>query len=115
MKIDFKKIPTSGIDFETSHEAIKFSGVASKVHNNLVKCSGILQGTFLHPCDRCGEMFDVHIKENVEIYAHEGLYHESDQLLDLIEFFGDHIDFDTILQSEIESYKSDYLYCDKCK
>jgi len=115
MKIDFKKIPASGINFETSSDAIRFYGVATKIQNNLVKCSGTIEGSFLHLCDRCGEEFNASIKEEVEVYAHEGVYTQSEELLDLIEFFNDFVDFDTILHSEIESYKSDYLYCDKCK
>ncbi|MDX1809851.1 MAG: DNA-binding protein [Sulfurospirillaceae bacterium] len=115
MKIDFKKIPTSGINFETCSDDIKFYGVATKIQNNLVKCTGTIEGSFVHPCDRCGEEFDVFIKEDVELYASEGIYSESEELLDLIEFFNDFIDFDTMLQGEIESLKSDYLYCDKCK
>ena len=37
------------------------------------------------------------------------------QTLDnVIEFFDGKIDFDEVIQSEVESFKSGYFYCDEC-
>jgi len=113
MKIEFKKIPYDGINFEVKKEDISFLGIAQKINKNLVKCTGIMKGSFLHICDRCGDEFTKSIKQNVEIYASCGLY-DDDKYINLIEFFDDFIDFDTMLQSELESFKCDYLYCNSC-
>jgi uncharacterized metal-binding protein YceD (DUF177 family) len=117
MKIEFKKIPTTGIHFETSSDEIKFYGEALKTGKTMVKCTGELEGTLPHLCDRCGESFNLTMNEHVEVFASEGLYegHEGEELLNIIEFFDGSIDVDTILQSEIEAFKSDYHYCGQCE
>ena len=40
---------------------------------------------------------------------------KDDELSNTIEFYNGQIDTDEILISELEAYKSDYFYCDKCK
>ena len=114
MKVEFKKIPKSGIDFEIEAQNIKLFGFCTKIRNNLVKCTGKIDGSFLHDCDRCGEDFIAKIDQDFEVYASDGIY-ENEDFLDVIEFFKGYVDFNEILQNEIESYKSEYLYCDKCK
>jgi len=117
MKIEFKKIPTTGIHFETSLDDIEFFGEALKTDKTMVKCTGELKGSFFHLCDRCGESFKLAVNERVEVFASDGLYedHEGEELLNIIEFFDDSIDVDMILQSEIEAFKSDYHYCGQCE
>ena len=117
MKIEFKKIPTTGIHFEASLDEVKFFGEALKTGKTMVKCTGQLEGILPHVCDRCGESFELAVNERVEVFAQEGLYEgqESEELLNIIEFFDGSIDVDTILQSEIEAFKSDYHYCGQCE
>ena len=57
------------------------------------------------------------VNERVEVFASEGLYedNEGEELLNVIEFFDGSIDIDTMLQSEIEAFKSDYHYCGQCE
>ncbi|QIR76247.1 DNA-binding protein [Sulfurospirillum diekertiae] len=117
MKIEFKKVPTTGIHFETSLDEIRFFGEALKIGKTMVKCTGQLEGTLPHLCDRCGENFELTVNERVEVFAQEGLYEdqEGEELLNIIEFFDGSIDLDSILQSEIEAFKSDYHYCGQCE
>ncbi len=117
MKIEFKKIPTTGIHFETSLDEIRFCGEVLKTGKTMVKCTGQLEGTLPHLCDRCGAHFELAVNERVEVFAQEGLYEdqEGEELLNIIEFFDGSIDVDTILQSEIEAFKSDYHYCGQCE
>jgi len=117
MKIEFKKVPTTGIHFETSLDEIKFFGEALKTGKTMVKCTGQLEGILPYLCDRCGESFELAVNERVEVFAQEGLYEgqESEGLLNIIEFFDGSIDVDMILQSEIEAFKSDYHYCGQCE
>ena len=117
MNIEFKKIPVNGIHFETSLGDIRFFGEALKTSKTMVKCTGVMEGNLPHLCDRCAESFELMVNESVEVFANEGLYedHEGEELLNIIEFFDGSIDIDTILQSEIEAFKSDYHYCGQCE
>ncbi len=115
MKIEFKKIPITGIDFDTKIGDLRFYGVAEKISEKLVKCKGVIEGNFSHSCDRCGEDFLQNLKEEIEIFVCQGIYKEDNELLNLIESFDDFVNFDTILKSELESYRCDYLYCKNCK
>jgi len=114
MKIVFKKIPQSGVDFETSFETIKFYGQLEKKSKNLVQCSGKLEGTLTCQCDRCGENLSLHVDEKIDLFASDGLYESGEELLEVMEFFDETVDLDTILQSEMETLKSDYHYCSTC-
>ncbi|MCF6172982.1 MAG: DNA-binding protein [Campylobacteraceae bacterium] len=115
MKLQFKKIPTSGVDFDVKINDLRFYGVVEKISENLVKCKGVIEGSFDHNCDRCGEEFQKNVKEHNDIFISKGIYHDDGKLLNLIEIFDDYINFDTILNSELESYRCDYLYCENCK
>ena len=117
MNIEFKKIPASGIHFETSLGEIRFFGEALKTSKTLVKCIGVMEGNLPHFCDRCAESFKLLVNERVEAFASDGLYedHEGEELLNVIEFFDGSVNIDTILQSEIEAFKSDYHYCGQCE
>ena len=117
MVTEFKKVPTSGIHFETVLGSICFKGEAKKVSKNLVECSGTLQGNLLYICDRCAEEFDLHVNENVNVFASEGFYEdkEGEALLNVVEFFDGNIDFTALFESELEAFKSDYHYCGHCQ
>ncbi|MDD3344105.1 MAG: DNA-binding protein [Sulfurospirillaceae bacterium] len=117
MTIEFKKIPHSGIDFEVSHDGVMLKGNAIKSDKTMVTCKGRLLGNIEHACDRCAEVFTLLVDEDVEVLANDGLYEdqEGEELLNVIEFFDGSINFDTILQSELEALKSDYHYCGKCE
>ena len=113
MKIEFKKIPQGGIDFEVKQDNIKFCGNAKRVDKNLVKSNGTMSGSFKHTCDRCGSDFEKVVNQNFEIYASNGIYSEDDYD-NLIEYFDAYVNFDTMLKSELESLKCEYLYCENC-
>jgi len=117
MRIEFKKIPATGIPFELSLGEIRFSGEALKTDKVLVKCTGVMVGNLPHLCDRCSENFKLLVNERVEVFASDGLYEdkEGEELLNVIEFFDGSIDIEAILQSEIEAFKSDYHYCGQCE
>ncbi len=114
MKIVFKKIPQSGVDFETSSDEIKFYGKLEKKSKNLVQCIGRLEGTLVCQCDRCGDDMSLNVNEKVDLLASDGLYESGDNLLEVMEFFEESIDLNTILLSEVEILKSDYHYCSTC-
>lgn len=115
MKVVFKKIPASGIDFETSLENIKFCGKLEKKSKNLVQCIGKLEGTLICQCARCGDDMSLEVDETVDLFASDGMYESSEELIEVVEFFEETVDLDTILLSEVETLKSDYNYCSTCK
>ena len=117
MTVEFKKIPATGIAFEVLLEGIKLVGNAKKTDRALICVDGKMSGKVIHQCDRCAEEFELLVDEGVEVFASDGIYDDkgSGELLNLVEFFDGSINFDTILQSELEALKSDYHYCGKCE
>lgn len=117
MVTEFKKIPSSGTHFETTLGNMCFKGEAKKVSKNLVECCGTIQGSLQYPCDRCAEVFELHVNEEVNVFASEGFYKdkEGEALLNVVEFFDGNIDFTALFESELEAYKSDYHYCGHCE
>lgn len=53
---------------------------------------------------------------DLNLILSDGYYKDKPgELCDVIEFFEGEIDLDEIIQSEIESFKSDYFYCENCR
>ncbi|ANE35287.1 hypothetical protein CIG11343_0197 [Campylobacter iguaniorum] len=116
MKIPFDKLTFAGTEFEELFDELKFSGKLVKVDLKMAKCEAKIIGNLKHYCDRCGKNINLALDEEVSLFLSNGTYkdHEN-ELSDTIEFYDGEIDIDEIFQSEIESYKSDYFYCDECK
>ena len=114
MKIVFKKVPSSGVDFQTSFEDIKFYGKLVKKSKSLVHCIGKLEGTLTCLCDRCANEISLHVNEKIDLLTSDGIYKSSEELIEVMEFFDETVDLDTILLSEVETLKSDYHYCSAC-
>ncbi|MBQ9291678.1 MAG: hypothetical protein IJ211_00225 [Campylobacter sp.] len=114
--INFQKISNSPIEFNIESDGVKFSGNLTKKSLNLVSCKGKMQGVIPYICDRCGNDFELEIDEEIDLLLSDGIFKDENQAnLDIMEFFNGQIDLDEILQSELEAYKSDYLYCMACK
>jgi len=117
MQIEFKKIPTTGVHFEVSLGNVVVVGNATKIDKMMVRIDGAMSGFVVHACDRCAAEFNLKVNEKVEVFASDGLYEDKsgEDLLNIVEFFDGSINFDTILQSELEALKSDYHYCGGCE
>ena len=117
MQIEFKKIPTTGVHFEVSLGDIAVVGNATKIDKIMVRVDGAMRGSVAHICDRCAAEFNLEVDEKVEVLACDGLYEDKsgEDLLNIVEFFDGSINFDTILQSELEALRSDYHYCGGCE
>ena len=116
MTIEFRKVPKEGFDFSVETDGVTFKGNAVKTSGKLLKCSGNVLGTIEHACDRCGEPINLSLYEEVEVFAYDGMFDGTEnELLNIIEFVDEKVDFNEILNSEIEAIKSDYYYCDKCQ
>ncbi len=117
MKIEFKKIDSTEKDFEVSLDELKFQGIFKRSERNLIKIDGKIVGLLSVICDRCCEPYDKEIEESILLYAANGEYQAKsgeNEDIDIIEFFDGFVDFDAILESEVESIKSDYYICKKC-
>jgi uncharacterized metal-binding protein YceD (DUF177 family) len=115
LEIAFRKIAKEALDFELAKEGVKLFGKVFRKSSDLVLLKADLVGEISHICDRCGEDLRLKINEPLEILLSDGVYNGEIDELDVVEFYDGYIYFDEILQSEIESIKSDYHYCSKCK
>jgi uncharacterized metal-binding protein YceD (DUF177 family) len=113
MIIDFKKVPFTKSDFESSFDGLTLKGEFNRENPTLVKIDAHLKGSIKVDCYRCATEFNLDIDEDLELFISDGVY-KSEDSLDIIEVEDSKIDFDKIIASEIESIKSDYHSCGNC-
>ena len=102
--------------FELNLDGLIFNGELGKTNQNLVSCKGKIVGEITHNCDRCGEDMNLKLDEDVNLILSDGIYKDEEENLDdAVEFFDGFINLEEVLTSEIEAFKSDYFYCEKCK
>jgi len=116
MQIEFKKVPFSKKDFQISYNLVNFEGTFCKIPQELVKVEANISGKLDIICSRCGKDIDLAIDEPIELLICDGIYSpkEDDIDLDVVEVLSGSIDFNEILNSELESIRSDYHICDEC-
>ncbi|MDR0579143.1 MAG: DUF177 domain-containing protein [Campylobacteraceae bacterium] len=122
MEIAFKKVSKEGLDFSLKHDTISFFGKLYQKSPMIVLLKGKIEGELEHRCDRCAEDIRLRVDEKIEMLISDGIYKTTEvdgfvneNNLAVVEIFDGLINFDEILQSEIELYKSDYHYCITCK
>ena len=115
MKIEFRKIPLNSSEFEINSDSVKFSGTFSKISSKLAKIDGIIQGQLEVDCCKCGQSMEISLEESTTFLVSDGVYSSEDEEYIVIEVENHILDFDEILQSELESLKSEYYICDTCK
>ena len=113
MKIEFRKITPSPSPFAFETERYQCEGTVRKISQKVVEMELHLLARSYLVCDRCAEEYEQDIDEQMTLRVADG-YFEGDDL-DVIEVFDHVIDFDTIAESEIETVRSDYHFCPKCK
>ena len=116
MKIEFRKIPLNKTEFEIKSNSVNFLGNFSKISNKLAKVDGLISGNCDVSCCKCGDDFQLQLDEKTDFLVCDGIYNsqEDDELV-VIEVEDHIVDFDSILQSELESIKSEYYICENCK
>lgn len=116
MKLLFRKISKTPIEFEITHNEITFKGYLQYDSGKLFLLKAKIFGNIFTPCDVCAEDFALKIDEEVEYFLSEGIYeNNSDSFLEVVEIFSDSVDLDELLASEIALITSDYKSCDDCK
>jgi hypothetical protein len=113
MKIEFRKIPYTESEFKIVKDSLNCKGTFFKESNRVISLKIYISGSTEHDCDICGDSFDLIVDENIVLKVSDGVSEDED--LDIIECQDHFVDFDEIVQSEINSIKSDYHYCKKCK
>ena len=113
MKIVFDKIGSTAKPIELSSEGVKLEGTLKKSGYHQVTLDAHLSGSIELDCDRCGDTYNYDVDNKLQLRLSDIVSEDKDDL-DIIEFLDGEIDISYILQSEINTFKNAYNYCDKC-
>ena len=114
MKIEFKKVPQTPRELEVEFNSVKIEGTFCKISQSLVKIDAMLIGNTDIDCCRCGITDNIQLNEKLDFLLSDRII-KNDESEDLvIEIENGLIDFDEIIQSELEAIKSDYHICEQC-
>ena len=116
MIIEFRKVPSIETPFEITQDGVKVSGTFVKQDAKLVDISMTMIGSIPVICNRCAKEFGISINEEVELKVSDGVYTNTNEEEDdlIYETFDSKINFNEIIDSEIESIKMDYHFCSDC-
>jgi len=114
MKIEFRKVPQVTKELVVVYNSVKIEGTFCKISQSLVKVDAVLQGTTDIDCCRCGITEIIEVDERLELLLSDGVYKKDESEYLVIEVENSLIDFDEIIESELNSIKSDYHICDEC-
>jgi len=114
MKISLRTLPLEEQSFSQDFEDVTFSGTVRKKRDSIAFLSANIVGKVLLTCDRCAEEFEEAINEKQEMLISDGIFNGSDESYDIIEAENGLIDFELILQSELNLFRGDYHYCAAC-
>ena len=116
MKIPFSKLGLVAYPFRLNLENVVFEGELKKKDSLLAELEMKMKGFVYRICDSCGREMELEINENVKLLISNGIFKDEEgRLSDVVEFFDGQIDLIELGVSELESYLSDYFYCDDCK
>ncbi len=113
MKIVFDKIGSTAKPIELCLEGVKLEGTLKKSGYHQVTLDAHMSGSIELDCDRCGDTYNYDVDNKLQLRLSDIVSENKDDL-DIIEFLDGEIDISYILQSEINTFKNAYNYCDKC-
>jgi hypothetical protein len=114
MKIEFRKVPQTPKELEIEHDSVKIEGTFCKISQSLVKVDAVLLGNTDIDCCRCGITEIIEVDEELHLLLSDGVYNKDESEYLVIEVENNLIDFDEIIESELNSIKSDYHICKDC-
>ena len=114
MKIEFRKVPQTPKELNAKFDSVEIEGTFCKISPTLVKIDAVLKGNTEIDCCRCGVTNTVSLNEEEKFLISDGIYKDNESEDLVIEIENGSIDFDEIIQSELESIKSDYYLCENC-
>jgi uncharacterized metal-binding protein YceD (DUF177 family) len=113
MTILFHKVWQTAKPFHEEAGGVVFDGVLQKSGPHRVSLLGEMKGIVAVQCNRCGTPFDYLLETPLKLTISDQIIETKDDL-DIIEFLDGKIDLSFILQSEINTLKSVYHYCEAC-
>ncbi|MCK5294243.1 MAG: hypothetical protein KAJ49_06280 [Arcobacteraceae bacterium] len=116
MKVEFRKVPNIAKEFKISLNSVNFLGTFSRISNKLVRIDAQIEGNYPVECCKCGKEFAVNIDEKHIFTVSDGIFSSHDEREnEIIIEIDDHIiNFEDILNSELESLNSEYHICNDC-
>ena len=114
MKIEFKKVPQITKELEVIYDSVKIEGTFCRISQSLVKVEAVLKGNTDIDCCRCGTTEVIEVEEELKLLLSDGIYKNDESEYLVIELDNSLIDFDEIIESELNSIKSDYHICNEC-
>ena len=114
MKIEFRKVPQTTKELVVECNSVKIEGTFCKISQSLVKVDAVLLGNTDIDCCRCGITEIVEVDEELHLLLSDGIYNKDESEYLVIEVENSLIDFDEIIESELNSIKSDYHICKDC-
>ena len=114
MKIEFRKAPQTPKELEIEYNSVKIEGTFCKISQSLVKVDAVLLGNTDIDCCRCGITEIIEVNEELHLLLSDGVYNKDESEYLVIEVENNLIDFDEIIESELNSIKSDYHMCKNC-
>ncbi len=113
MKILFDKVGHTIKPFSIKENGVNFEGTLQKSGYHRLGLAGTIKGDIEISCNRCGTAIDSTIESSLKLTISDQIVEDKVDL-DIIEFLDGEIDISFILLSEINTFKSEYHYCDKC-
>ena len=114
MKIEFRKAPQIDKELLIDYNSVKIEGTFCKISQSLVKVNATLKGSTDIDCCRCGTTEIIEVDEELHLLLSDGLYKKDESDYLVIEIEDGLIDFNDIIESELNSIKSDYHVCNSC-
>ncbi|ANV98517.1 hypothetical protein BBW65_06790 [Helicobacter enhydrae] len=112
MKIEFKKITSTPKSFHFQSDGMSLEGEIWRDSSKLYKIKAKLNGNIVLTCDRSGEEYEQQIEEVLSLCISNGIWDTQSQNqnddFDVIEFFDGFVDFEYILQSEMDLIQMQY-------
>jgi uncharacterized metal-binding protein YceD (DUF177 family) len=101
--------------FESKQENALFLGTIVHKKHNIAQLNGTITGSISIPCDMCAEVFEKTLNEEVSFYLADGIVHENDSELEIVDISNSVINLEELFSSELELIKSDYFCCSNCE
>ena len=116
MKVEFRKVPNVPKEFKVCVNSVNFLGTFSRISNKLVRIDSKITG--IHPieCYKCGKDLTLNIDEKHVFTVSDGVFDSLNEREGeiIIELDNHIVNFEDILNSELESISSEYHTCEDC-
>lgn len=113
MKISMRKISSAPKDIALNIDGVNLEGRIYRLDSQLLRLESRIYGELELICDNSGEEYLHKLDEPLVLYISDGIWDTQSQnkkleSFEVIEFFDGFVDLHYILESEIESIRSDY-------